>query len=100
MKILLAVVMSLTVVSSVWAVCDKDHLSKAECPDKKTCEDALQTWKDAVDGKPAEGCIAKIVASANQKPSVCDMVNGNHVNEHGILVDADGKPVPVAAAPK
>jgi hypothetical protein len=82
MKILLAVVMSLTVVSSVWAACSESTLT--ECTTESDCTDAKKgngSWKPADSGTTVEAdkvahCAVK-VAPPQQKGSVCDQVDGS-----------------------
>jgi len=54
MKILLAVVMTLSVASSVWAACGTD--APKECLDQKACEDAKLTWKH-LGGSEKDECV-------------------------------------------
>ena len=77
MKILLAVVMSLSVASSVWAACDANTPSDCKAAGEKACTDAGHVWKKAETGIEA-GCVKKTETGASQtQTKACDQIVGN-----------------------
>jgi hypothetical protein len=71
MKILLAVVMALSVTSSVWAV-ECASLKEGQCKEKA----AECSWKD-LGGGAAPECIVKPTEKTSSDPRVCEKINGN-----------------------
>ena len=92
MKILLAVVMSLTVVSSVWAVCDISTGGGCTATECAAHNDTL-TWKDPKVAGETASCI-KIPAEAKTAAEDCAMIdNGKiHPTAAGAAVVDDKKP--------
>lgn len=77
MKILLAVVMSLTVATSAWAACDANTPADCKAAGEKACTDAGHFWKKTGNDTETD-CVKKIETAASQSQTkACEQINGS-----------------------
>lgn len=95
MKILLAVVMSLSVASSVWAACDANTPGDCKAAGEKACTDAGHVWKKAETGIEVD-CVKKVEKAASQdQTKACDQIVGSG----GVGAKAPTAETPAGTAP-